>query len=137
MRAKFLLGRPNIKVGKHFNQRLKNRCHIKKEKSRTKFIKKIADKAISIYNISQEKFNEFYSYMYKRMKAIQKKNLYAFLVLFENWFIVTSIDGSLITIFSIENEYKNIYHEIIKYNEENNNEEREYDDTESQNERAV
>lgn len=114
MKAQFLLGKPSIKVGTHFNQRLKNRVQIKKEKSRHKFVKKVAESAISIYNIPQDEYNEFYSYMYKKMRSIQKRNLYAFLVLFENWFIVTSVDGFLITLFQIEKKFKDIYFSIMK-----------------------
>ena len=52
--------------------------------------------------------------MYKKMRSIQKRNLYAFLVLFENWFIVTSVDGFLITLFQIEKKFKDIYFSIMK-----------------------
>lgn len=124
MKAQFLLGKPNIKISQHFNQRLKNRLSIKKEKHRHKFIKNIADSAISIYNIPQEgEYDNFYSYMYNKMRSIQRKNLYTFLVLFKQWFVVTSVDGVLITIFEVEDQYKDIYSFIKKSIDDQENKE--------------
>lgn len=112
MRAKFILGNPLIKPSCHFCNRLKNRAKLKKEKHRFNFIKKAATEAITLYDIPRDKFYDFCSYMYSKIKSVQRRNIYNFLVLFENWFILASYSGDLITLYDVDNEYKNIYYDI-------------------------
>lgn len=111
--ANFILGHPLVKPSTHFTHRLKKRVKLKKEKARHNFIKKLAKEAYSIYDIPKEKFDDFCSYMYSKIKYVQRKNIYTCLVLYEKWFILASYSGDLITLYEIDkDEYKDIYYKI-------------------------
>lgn len=114
IRAKFISGNPLIKPSCHFWNRLKNRARLKKEKMRINFVKRIAKDALTLYDIPRDKFFDFCSYMYSKIKNVQKKNIYNFLVLFDKYFILASYGGELITLYDIDEEYKNIYYDIKK-----------------------
>lgn len=112
MRAKFILGNPLIKPSCHFCNRLKKRAKLKKERHRFNFIKKASTEAITLYDIPRDKFYDFCSYMYGKIKSVQRRNIYNFLVLFENYFILASYSGDLITLYDVDEEYKDIYYDI-------------------------
>lgn len=112
IRAKFLAGNPLVRPSDHFCKRLKNRANIRKEKQRYNFIKKVSEHAIKLTDIPKEKFNDFFYYMKSKLRYIQKKNMYNYLVLFENYFILTSYSGDLVTLYDIDEEYKGVYFEI-------------------------
>lgn len=112
LRAKFILGNPLLKPSTHFCNRLKKRVKLKKEKHRLNFIKKASTDAITLYDIPRDKFYDFCTYMYHKIKNVQRRNMYNFLVLFENWFILASYSGDLITLYDIDQEYKDIYYDI-------------------------
>lgn len=114
IRAKFISGNPLIKPSFHFCSRLKKRVNLKKEKARIKFIRKISNEALTLYDIPRDKFYDFCSYMYGKIKQVQKKNIYNFLVLFDKYFILASYSGDLITLYNIDDEFKDVYYEIKK-----------------------
>lgn len=114
IRAKFILGNPIVKPSTHFCHRLKKRVKLRKEKARVNFIKKASTEALTLYDIPRDKFYDFCSYMYGKIKHVQKRNVYNFLVLFDNYFILASYSGDLITLYDINDEFKNIYYEIKK-----------------------
>lgn len=112
LRAKFILGNPIIKQSSHFKNRLKNRVKLKKERARFNFIKKASSEAITLYDIPKDKFYDFYEYMHSKIRHVQRRNIYNFLVLFDNYFILASYSGNLITIYDVDKDFKNIYYDI-------------------------
>lgn len=112
IRAKFLAGNPLIRPSAHFCKRLKNRAKIRKEKQRYNFIKKVSEESLRLTDIPKEKFDEFFYYMKSKLRYIQKKNMYNYLVLFENYFILASYSGDLVTLYNIDDAFKGIYYAI-------------------------
>lgn len=114
IRAKFILGNPIVKPSTHFCHRLKKRAKLRKEKARVNFIKRASTEALTLYDIPRDKFYDFCSYMYGKIKQVQRRNVYNCLVLFDNYFILASYSGDLITLYDVDTEFKNIYYDIKK-----------------------
>ena len=103
----------NVKPTLHFKHRLSNRLHIKSPRSRRIFIRKASLEALAIRDIPKEDFSSFLTYMANKEKFVRKSNPYLRLFLYQDWFIVVSCSGDLITIYNVDSEWKGTFDRIL------------------------
>lgn len=102
----------NVKPTQHFKHRLSNRLHIKSPRSRRIFIRRASSEALAIKDIPKEEFSSFLEYMAGKERIVRKRNPYLRLFLYQDWFIVVSCSGDLITLYNVDEEWRGTFDRI-------------------------
>ena len=109
-----------ISLSLHSITRLKKRINLKSKEKRNRFIRGAARNGLLLSNIPKiDKFKPFLSYMSKMYKKNSKRNPFCKLYVYKEYILVVSIEGVIVTVLNIPEEYNGVYDKIVSYNNQN------------------
>ena len=117
-----------VNASKHFQDRLKNRLRLRSQSARVKFIRKAGELSLSLKDINQDQFKDFYDYMKIKINKVKRKNNCSRLLYYLDYFILVSCEGILITIYEVEDQFKGYFRRIYNSRVNCNNFDYDYND---------
>lgn len=120
--------RSPITLSVHSIIRMKQRAGLKTKEKRKLFVKRAADKGLLFSQIPNiDEFKSFLSYYRRIIRSAKKKDRGVTVYFYQDFFILISIYGVILTVIKIDSKFKSIFQRIK--NEINRIEETKDDDS--------
>ena len=105
--------RSPITLSVHSIIRMKQRAGLKTKEKRKLFVKRAADKGLLFSQIPNiDEFKSFLSYYRRIIKSTKRKDKGVTVYFYQDFFILISIYGVILTVIKIDSQFKSIFQRI-------------------------